>query len=434
MERTKIHQLEQKIGEEVLVKGWIHETRDQSKINSIVLRDNSGTVQAVVREDSDIFNDLIDLPKESVVSVKGEVEKDKRAPEGIELDLKSYEVLSKPEEETPIPVIEKGDLKTSLPKRLDHRWIDLRKPKKLLIFKIWSCMERAMREYWYKNNFIEIHSPKLMSAPSESGSELFGIDYFGKEAYLAQSPQFYKQMAMAAGFEKVFEVGPVFRANPSHTSRHDTEFTLVDMEMSFIDSHEDIMKFEEEWLSFVIKRVKEEYGEEIKENFNVDIEVPETPFPCVTMKGAKEILKEREHSIKGDLDTKGEKILSKAIKEEKGHDFVFVTEFPYEIRPFYHMKKESNKELTKSYDLLWSGLEITTGAQREHRYKKLKEQAEEKELTLELLEDYLNFFKHGCPPHGGFGLSTSRMLMILLEMENVREVTFLPRDTGRLRP
>lgn len=435
MKRTKINQLKGKIGKEVLIKGWVHEIRDQSNIKFILLRDNSGLIQLVVSDDKkDIFNTITKIPRESVLSVEGVVKAEKQAPGGIEIKVECYNLLSEANRNLPIPVVEKSKESTALPKRLDYRWIDLRKPRNFLIFKVWNCMEDSMREFWLKNGFTQIYSPKFMCAPSESGAELFTVDYFGRKAYLAQSPQFYKQMAMAAGFERVFEIGPVFRANPSHTTRHDTEFTSVDVEMSFIESHEDVMKFEEEWLSFMLKKVKQKLGGEIKEVFGVDINVPKLPFPRLTMKEALSLLAQKNYSSEGDLDAEGEKLICGIVKEKFKHDFVFITEYPISVRPFYHMRKESDKSITKSYDLLWNGLEITTGAQREHRYEILKQQAVEKKLNLNLIEDYLNFFKYGCPPHGGFGLSPTRLLMILLDIKNVREVTFVPRDTERLRP
>ena len=435
MERTKIKDLKKKLGEKVLIKGFVHEIRDQSKVKFVLVRDNSGIIQTVtLPENKKIFEKIAKIPRESVISLEGTVKKEEKAPLGIEISVENYKVLSEAEQPLPIQVIDK-EKEPSLSKRLDWRWIDLRKSKKLLIFKIWTEMEKAMREWWSKNDFIQIYSPKLMGAPSESGAELFSLDYFGKKAYLAQSPQFYKQMAMASGFEKIFEIGPVFRANPSHTTRHDTEFTMIDMEISYIDSHEDIMKIEEEWITFVLQRIKEKFGKEIKETFGVDVEVPKIPFPRLTMKEALKLLEEKEgYKGQDDLDAEGEKLISKIVKEKYGHDFVFITEYPYSIRPFYHMKKETDKTLTKSYDLIWKGLEITTGAQREHRYKILKEQAIEKKLNLEPIKDYLNFFRFGCPPHGGFAVSPTRMLMILLDLKNVREVTFLPRDTSRLNP
>ncbi len=435
MERTKISQLNKKVGKKVLVKGWIHEIRDQSKIKFVLLRDNSGIIQLVIGPDKkDIFDTITKISRESVLSIEGVVKLEKQAPGGIEICIGKYTVLSEADKNLPIQVVEKGKESTSLPKRLDWRWLDLRKPRNLLTFKIWTYMEDAMREFWLKNGFIQIYSPKFMSAPSESGAELFSVEYFGRKAYLAQSPQFYKQMAMASGFEKVFEIGPVFRANPSHTTRHDTEFTSIDVEISFIESHEDVMKFEEEWLAFMLKKIKQKFGKEIKEVFGIDVVVPKLPFPRLPMDEALKLLKQRGYRREEDLDAEGEKLICEIAKEKFRHDFVFITDFPWSVRPFYHMRKENDKNLTKSFDLLWRGLEITTGAQREHRYEILKQQAIEKRLNLKIIEDYLNFFKYGCPPHGGFGLSPTRLLMILLDIKNVREVTFVPRDTERLRP
>ncbi len=440
MERIKTNQLKEMIGQEVLLKGWVHEKRDQSKVKFMLFRDSSGIVQLVAK-DGQMFDDFSNITKESVLSVTGEVKEAKvNNPEvsanTVEVVVKEYEVLSKADPELPIQVV-KGKDQADLSVRLDWRWIDLRKPENLLKFKIWTFMEKAMREFWYEQGFVQVYSPKLMGAPSESGAELFEVEYFGQKAYLAQSPQFFKQMAMASGFEKIFEIGPVFRANPSHTTRHDTEFTMIDMEISFIKSHEDVMKVEERWLHHVLSRVKEEFGQQIKETFGAEVVVPEMPFPRVTMEEALKMLKEEKNHVPeedGDLDAEGEKLLCEMLKEKHGHEFVFVTEYPWSVRPFYHMKKEGTDNLTKSYDLLWKGLEITTGAQREHRHEILKEQAKEKGLNLELINDYLNFFKYGCPPHGGFGLSPTRMMLLLLGLNNVREVTFLPRDTARLHP
>lgn len=439
MKRTMIKDLKESVGKRVLVKGWIHEIRDHGRIVFILLRDSSGIVQAVVsNKNKGVFNNVSDLTRESVICVSGRVKKariksDEVTERDVEIIVEKCEPLSLADK-LPIQVVlgkEKADLST----RLDWRWIDLRKPRNFLVFRVWTCMEKAMRDFWLKNGFVQIHSPKFMGAPSESGSELFGLDYFGKKAYLAQSPQLYKQMAMAAGFEKVFEIGPVFRANPSHTTRHDTEFTSVDVEISFIDSHEDIMRFEEEWIVHTMKQIKKELGKEIRKVFGIDVTVPKLPFPRLTMKEAMKLLKQRGYSSKTDsLDAKGEKAISEIVKKRFGHDFIFVTDYPWSERPFYHMRKESDKNLTKSFDLIWNGLEITTGAQREHRYNILRKQAVEKKVALEPLKDYLNFFRYGCPPHGGFGLSPTRMLMMLLDMKNVREVTFMPRDTERLNP
>jgi aspartyl-tRNA synthetase len=432
MERTKINELRGKIGKEVLIKGFIHETRDQKKVKFVLIRDNSGIVQTVTLEDNkNVFDKIGKISRESVLSVTGVVKEQKQAPNGLEIQLKSYEILAEADNLLPIQVVDKGE-EPALPTRLDFRWLDLRKPKNLLIFKIWTEMEAAMREYWLNNGFIQIHTPKFVAGATESGAELFSLDYFGKKASLAQSPQFYKQMAMAAGFERVFEIGPVFRANKSHTIRHDTEFTSVDIEVSFIESHEDIMKIEEEWMAHILKRVKEKYGKEIKDTFGVDIVIPKLPFPRITMADALALLKkEYNHTCVGDLDPEGERLLFSHFNKLTGSEFVFVKDWPLDVRPFYHMRENG---LSKSFDLLWKGMEITTGAQREHRYEILKKQAKEKNIPIEGVKTYLEFFRYGCPPHGGYGLSPSRMLMLMLNIKNVREVTFLPRDTERLNP
>jgi aspartyl-tRNA synthetase len=306
------------------------------------------------------------------------------------------------------------------------------------MFKVATLAEMAMREYWVQNRFIEIHTPKLMGTPSESGAELFELPYFETKAYLAQSPQFYKQMAMAAGFERVFEVGPAFRADPSFTSRHMTEFTSVDMEMSWIDSHEDLMAFMENWLVYVFTRVRDTLGPEIQAAFGVDVTPPALPFPRVSMAEALRVLKGLGYTPppekKGDIDPAGERLLGQYVKEQYGHDFVFLTDWPVSVRPFYHMRHPDDPTLTRSFDLIAHGLEITTGAQREHRYEQLSQQALEKGLGLGPIAFYLDFFRYGCPPHGGFGFGMARFLMVLLGIQNIRETVFLFRGPTRLNP
>jgi aspartyl-tRNA synthetase len=351
---------------------------------------------------------------------------------GLELQLESIEVDSPAEPEVPIAA------DSALDKRIDWRYIDLRRPDRRLIFEVQTTVEHAMRDYWSKNGFIEIHTPKLMGSASESGAELFKVEYFDGQAYLAQSPQFYKQMAMAAGFGKVFEVGPVFRANPSFTSRHDTEFTSVDVELSWIESHEDVMAFEEAWLAHVLAAVEDAHGEVIEQTFETEVVVPTLPFPRVTLDEAKQLLRDAGHdSVPGpahDLDPPSERALSAIIKEKHGHEFAFVTEYPTSVRPFYHMRFADRPTVTKSFDLLWKGIELTTGAQREHRYEQLLIQAADKQVETGPIQYYLDFFRYGAPPHGGFGFGLTRLLMQLLNQENVREVTFLYRGPNRLTP
>lgn len=438
MQRIHINKIQEHIGKQVKISGFVQTIRDQGSIKFLLIRDITGVIQVVVtKHHTNTLATTKTLTHESVIEIIGLAKEEKQAPNGFEIEVEKISILSVANAELPIPIIEKGEQEeTEQSIRLDWRWIDLRKPEKALIFKVWTLMEQTFREYWTKNNYIEIHSPKFMSTPSESGAELFEVKYFDRKAYLAQSPQFYKQMAMAAGFEKVFEVGPIFRANPSFTSRHDTEFTGYDAEISFIQSHQDIMEEEQKIIHCVLERVKKQFGEEILTIYGRNLTIPKLPFPQITMKQAKEILAKLDVQSErdSDLSPEEERKLSDYIKEKEGHEFIFITEYPIEVRPFYHMRLESDQKLTKSFDLLWNGLEITTGAQREHRYEILITQAKEKGLTLEPIQFYLNFFKYGCPPHGGLGIGPSRMLMKIFNINNVRDVTYLYRGVKRLEP
>jgi nondiscriminating aspartyl-tRNA synthetase len=436
MTRTLIGELPGHIGEQVSVRGWVQVVRDQKRVQFLVIRDETGQAQAVLPKDeppTELNEAISALAAESAVSVTGTVVADERVKlGGLELQLDGLTVDSPAEPELPIAA------DSALDKRIDWRYLDLRRPDRRLIFEVQSTVEHAMREFWRKQGFIEIHTPKLMGSASESGAELFKVDYFERMAYLAQSPQFYKQMAMAAGFGKVFEIGPVFRANPSFTSRHDTEFTSVDVELSWIDSHEDVMAFEEAWLAYVLSVVKEAHGEQIEATFDVEVVAPSLPFPRVTLEQAKEMLRESGHdAVPGpghDLDPPAERALSALVKERHGHEFTFVTDYPTTVRPFYHMRHPDDPALTRSFDLLWRGIELTTGAQREHRYEQLLSQAADKGVETESIQYYLDFFRFGAPPHGGFGFGLTRLLMQLLGQENVREVTFLYRGPNRLEP
>lgn len=435
MQRTLIEKLGSKSGETVRVCGWIGTIRDQKRMQFLVVRDHTGSAQIIHEKsaNAELTATIGSLTSESAVEITGKVILNPVVKlGGLEVIAESVKVVSKAD--ALLPFGESPNIET----RLDWRFLDLRTSQNLLIFKIQTVAEHAMRLFWKSEGFIEIHSPKFMGSASESGAELFEVKYFDRKAYLAQSPQFYKQMAMAAGFDRIFEIGPVFRANPSFTSRHDTEFTSVDVEISWIDSHEDVMQLEERWLRHILQAVKVEYGEEIKAVFGTEIAVPNLPFPRVTMAEAYEILDQIGHRIergeKGDLDPEGERLLYRHFQEKTGHEFIFVTEYPSVVRAFYHMRPEGKPHLTKSFDLLWKGLEVTTGAQREHRYDILVDQAKEKGLSLEPIQYYLDFFRYGCPPHGGYGFGLTRMLMVMLNLKSVREVTFLYRGVNRLTP
>jgi len=436
MERTYIKNVREHLGP-ISVSGFAQIIRKQGGIAFVVLRDITGIIQTVIlKSNTESFEIVQNLSLESVITITGEAKENTQAPGGVEILVEKIEVLSKAQPKLPIPVDEKGEGETNLDTRLDWRYLDLRKEKNTLIFKVWTLMDQVYTNFLTDQGFIQIHSPKLMSTPSETKAELFEVKYFEAKAYLAQSPQFYKQMAQAAGFEKVFEIGPVFRADPSFTSRHNTEFTGYDLEMSFIKSHEDIMQLEEKLLIEIIKVVNEKYGHEIKSIFNREIPIPIMPFPRITFAEAKAITKGQGVSAEkpSDMSAEEERVLGTYVKEKYNHEFVFITDYPIEGRPFYHMRHEDNSKLTKSFDLLWNGLEITTGAQREHRYDVLKAQAIEKDLDPEGLAGYLDFFKYGCPPHGGFGAGPNRFIMKMLGLDNIREATYIYRGVKRLTP
>ena len=433
-DRVLIRDLRAHDGTQVTLFGWVDTVRDQKAVQFVVLRDDSGRVQLVHERSDDpaVARVISALMPESVVAVRGTVESNERVKlGGLEVRVEDVEILSAAEPELPISET------TALDKRLDWRFLDLRRPRNRLILEVQTAVEASFRRTWKDAGFLEIHSPKLMASASESGAELFRLEYFDAHAYLAQSPQFYKQMAMAAGLGKVFEIGPVFRANPSFTARHDTEFTSVDVEISWIESHEDVMAFEERMLHDMLHALRDELGGRIEAEFGATVTVPELPFPRLTLAEARKIVQHSAYQVEreqGDLDPEGERRVSEHVAREHGHQFAFLTDYPASARPFYHMRHAGQPDLTRSFDLLWKGLEITTGAQREHRYEPLLAQAVEKGLAPESLRYYLDFFRFGCPPHGGFGMGLTRLLMVLLDVRNVREVTYLYRGPNRLTP
>ena len=419
------------VGRAVRVCGWVHARCGGRTGTALVLRDHSGLV-ALVDPGGELAGVIATVAEESAVEATGTVVV---APGGdpadIAVEVEGLRVLGPAL--GPLPI----DGASPREARLDWRYLDLRRPRNRLIFEVQTTAERAMRAWWAEHDFLELHSPKLRAMPNQSGRELFTVQYFDRPAYLAQSPQFYKQMAMAAGFERVFEIGPVFRANPLLTPRHDTEFTSVDIEVSWIDSHEDLMALEEEWLVSVIAAVAQEHGADVERRFGRQIPVPASPFPRVTMAEAQEIVAGAGHrpaGPDGDLDSRGERIVGEYVAAEFGHELVFVTAYPEAVRPFYHMRLEDGSDLTRSFDLLWNGLEVTTGAQREHRHDRLVAQAARHPARVDAIRPYLDFFRYGCPPHGGFGVGLTRLLMALLGVDDVREVTFLHRDRDRLAP
>lgn len=413
--------------------GFVRNRRAHKGVVFVDLGDISGLIQVVFSADKPAAYAVAEkLNLESVVAVSGRLkEKPLKAgqlEQDYELEAETAELISSADENLPIPVLDKADNEANLDNRLDWRWLDLRRPENQFIFKVWTKLEEGAREYFRSQGFLQIYTPCLMSTASETGSEVFQVKYFDRAAYLSQSPQFYKQMAMAAGLEKVFITGPVFRAELSFTTRHVTEFTGWDFEISHIESLAELMDTEEEMLVAAFRRVQED--------LKPDLVVPSRPFPRLTLAQAKEKLAQR--GIKGEKDydfsTEEEKELGAIIKEESGHDFVFVTDYPVAARPFYHQYHEDNPGLTKSFDLIYKGLEITTGAVREHRLAILEQQAAAKGMNQAELEDYFNFFRYGCPRHGGVGIGPGRIIMKMLDLGSIKEACFLPRDVKRLRP
>ncbi len=410
--------------------GIVDTVRDKKNIQFVIIRDFSGKIQLTIDkvahpEVGEVFAHL--LPGSSVV-VTGELVLSEYVKMG------GKEVLVDSVEVTSTAEVSPIDADTSIDQRIDYRWLDLRTNKNLLMFKIQSFVQECFRQFLSERDFLEIHSPKLIGTASESGSEVFEVKYFDTKAYLAQSPQFYKQMAICGGFGRVFECGAVFRAEKSHSKKHATEFTGFDLEFAGIESFEDVMAMEEQLLEYTLRQLKEKFGDQIKETFGIDVVVPTLPFPRIKLADLYAQLQENfGYTVpveeQDDMTTEAEKLCREYAMQKYGHEFIFVTDFGARKRAFYHLRKDG---IPQGYDLVWKGMEITTGAQREHRYDILKAQAEEKGLAKDV-EFYLQFFRYGCMPHGGFGLGLDRFMCCLLDT-NIKEVQFVFRGPDRLAP
>lgn len=437
MMKIAIKDLNKYMGQTIEVQGFVDNIRNLQYVQFVILRDSTGKVQMTIEkndENKDLVEIVNNLTLESTVKVNGKLlDSPKVKLNGMELIPSSIEITSSSLEQLPIDIKSKDN--TLRETRLDYRFLDLRREDNNLLFKCETLLEHAFREYCINNDFMEIHTPKIAAGAAESGAEVFKLDYFGQTACLSQSPQFYKQMAMSSGFDKVFEIGPAFRAENSHTSYHATEINMADFEISWINSFEDVMDFEENLIKYGIDKVKEKYGEEIQKVFGVTLSDTSVKFPRITFKEAKEILKDKYNYIgekEEDFERKEENLLCEYAKEKYNCDFIFVTKFPFSARPFYHMLDEEG--LTNSYDLLFKGVEITTGAQREHRASIIEKQMIEKEIEPSSLAFYLDFFKYGCPPHGGFAIGIARVMMQMFNIDNIREATFIYRGPTRLNP
>ena len=419
-------------GKDVRVNGAIYTIRDMGDVAFIILRKREGLVQTVYEEGVTAIP-LKELCEEAAVEITGTVTAEERAPHGFEIRLKEVRVLSRPAEPMPV-VINKWKMNTSLETKLDLRPLTLRNVKERARFRIQEGITRGFRDFLHGQGFTEIHSPKIGARGAEGGANLFRLEYFHKHAVLAQSPQFYKQM-MVGVFDRVFETAPVFRAEKHNTKRHLNEYTSLDFEMGYIDSFQDIMEMETGFLQYTMELLRREYEKELK---LLNVTLPKVDqIPQVRFDEAKRLVAEKyDRTIRNpyDLEPEEEVLIGRYFKEEMDADFVFVTHYPSKKRPFYAMDDPADPTYTLSFDLLYGGLEITTGGQRIHEYKMLADKIADRGMTDEGMEQYMMIFKHGMPPHGGLGIGLERLTMKLLGEENVRETTLFPRDLGRLEP
>ncbi|WP_456395077.1 aspartate--tRNA(Asn) ligase [Thermococcus sp.] len=423
-------------GKRVKVAGWVYEIKDLGGIKFLWIKDREGIVQITAPKKKvapELFAIIPKLKAEDVIAVEGIVSFTPKAKLGFEILPERIEVLSRAR--TPLPLDPAGKVKAELDTRLDNRFIDLRKPEIMAIFKIRSSVFRAVREFFHREGFIEIHTPKIIATATEGGTELFPMKYFEKDAFLAQSPQLYKQIMMASGLDRVYEIAPIFRAEEHNTTRHLNEAWSIDAEMAFIENEEEVMGLLEKLVAYTIGYIKENNGKEL-EILSFELEEPKLPFRRISYTKALEILADLGKEIPWgeDIDTEGEKMLGGYIKENYDEDLYFLYQYPSEAKPFYIMKYDEKPEISRSFDLEYRGVEITSGGQREHRHDILVEQIREKGLNPESFEFYLKAFRYGMPPHGGFGLGAERLIKQMLNLGNIREVILFPRDRKRLTP
>ncbi|WP_461865787.1 aspartate--tRNA(Asn) ligase [Thermococcus sp.] len=423
-------------GKKVKVAGWVNEVKDLGGIKFVWVKDREGIVQVTApkkKVSPELFKLIPKLNTEDVIAVEGTVNFTPKAKLGFEILPDRIEVLSKAK--TPLPLDPTGKVKAELDTRLDNRFMDLRKPEVMAIFKIRASAFRAVREFFHSEWFIEIHTPKIIATATEGGTELFPMKYFEKDAFLAQSPQLYKQMMMASGLDRVYEIAPIFRAEEHNTTRHLNEAWSIDAEMAFIESEEEVMALLERLIKHTVKYVIEHNEKELQ-ILDFELEEPKLPFRRISYTKALEILADLGKEIPWgeDIDTEGEKMLGNYIKENYNEDLYFLYQYPSEAKPFYIMKYDEKPEISRSFDLEYRGVEITSGGQREHRVDVLVEQIREKGLNPANFEFYLKAFRYGMPPHGGFGLGAERLIKQMLNLGNIREVILFPRDRKRLTP
>ena len=420
------------LNQEVVLEGAVHSIRNMGDVAFVILRRREGLFQTVVENEKANLS-IHDLKEAMTLRVKGILHEEERAPHGREVRVQEIEILSSPAEPMPL-AIDKWKLNTSLEAKLNLRPIALRNIQERSKFKIQEGIVKGFRDFLYEQGFTEIHTPKIGAKGAEGGANMFRMDYFHRPAVLAQSPQFYKQM-MVGVFDRVFETAPVFRAEKHNTKRHLNEYTSLDFEMGYIDGFEDIMAMETGFLQYMVDLLKKDYEKELK---ILGVTLPNVDkIPTVRFDEAKRKVAEKYgRKIRNpyDLEPEEEALIGQYFKEECDADFVFVTHYPSKKRPFYAMDDPADPTFTLSFDLLYHGLEITTGGQRIHDYNMLLEKIEKRGMTTEGMEQYMDTFKHGMPPHGGLGIGLERLTMKLIGEDNVRETTLFPRDMSRLEP
>lgn len=431
MKRSYVSEL--KRGQDVLLNGWVHEIRNLAKLKFVLLRDCSGIVQCIVKDKK---NFIPDLALESVVEIQGKVKKadvkSEIARKDIEVEVSDIKIISKAEK-LPIHVNEKTT-STDLSKRLDNRSLDLRKPEVNAVFKIQSALIEGMQDYLNKKGFVQVFTPCLIGAASESGSEVFEVRYFDKKAFLRQDPQLHRQLTILGGVEKLYDLGPSWRAEKSHTVKHLCEHRTCAVEVAFIKDEKDVMKTEEELIVSAIRNVINKCKDELS-LLGIKLKVPKTPFPELKFPEVYDILRKKGKNIDGkDLDSEAEKILWEYVqKKYSGVEFYFINKFPFKIKPFYVYCEEGEK-YARSTDLYYKGMEMSSGGQREHRYEKIIKNLKEKGISSKSIEWFVKSFKYGAPPHGGFAIGIERLTQVLLNLSNIREAALFPRDTERLTP
>ncbi|MBI2670811.1 aspartate--tRNA(Asn) ligase [Candidatus Woesearchaeota archaeon] len=419
----------------VVLKGWVHELRELGNIKFLLLRDNSGIVQVTIIKkniNESKFKEISKISKESVIEIDGQASKSKEAPNGIEVIMKDFNVLSLSKPVLPLEVTEKTP---SMPQqRFDFRSIDLRKPKNHAIFIVQSKLIEGIIEYLNANGFIQVFTPCIMGSASESGADVFKIDYYGKKAFLRQDPQLHRQLTIAAGFEKIYDLGPSWRAEVSHTTKHLCEHRTIAVETAFINDEVDVIRLQENLVIASLKKVNKECKEQLK-LLNVKLKIPESTLPELRFPQVYYMLEKHDKNIYGqDLDAEAEKIIHEYVRKKYNSEFYFLNRFPFKIKPFYVMRVDDEKEWARSIDLYYNGVELSSGGQREHRYQVLISQIKEKGLNPEHLEWFTKFFQYGVCPHGGFALGIERLTKQLLNLENIRDAVLFPRDPERLLP